>query len=72
MIQQPTYDIVQRLLEGRTNGTDLRWAVTAVHVEAAEEIERLRERVAILEAELRVAYQLPNAIDRAFEQEPGR
>ena len=34
--------------------------------------ERLRARVAILEAELRVAYQLPNAIDRAFEQEPER
>jgi len=36
-------DIVKRLREGRTNGTDLRWSVTDAHREAATEIERLRE-----------------------------
>ena len=36
--------------------------------EAATEIERLQEQVAILEAELRVAYEMPEAINRAFEQ----
>jgi hypothetical protein len=30
----------------------------------------LRERVAILEAELRVAYKLPKAIDDAFDHQP--
>lgn len=35
-------DIVKRLREGRTVGTDLRWQVTDIHVEAAAEIEQLR------------------------------
>jgi hypothetical protein len=34
---------------------------------AADEIERLQERIAILEAELRVAYKLPDAIDHSFQ-----
>ena len=37
------WDIVQRLREGRTNGSNLLWSVTAIHREAADEIERLRE-----------------------------
>jgi hypothetical protein len=36
------FDIVIRLREGRTDGTDLRWDVTDVHREAADEIVRLR------------------------------
>lgn len=35
-------DLVKRLREGRTDGSDLRWTVTDIHVEAAAEIERLR------------------------------
>jgi hypothetical protein len=47
-------DIVKRLREGRRNdGTDLRWVVTEVHIEAADEIERLR--VALREAEKIIA-----------------
>lgn len=34
-------DIRKRLREGRTDGTDLRWTVTEVHREAADEIDRL-------------------------------
>ena len=37
-----TTDLVKRLREGRTDGTSLRWAVTPIHTEAADEIERLR------------------------------
>ena len=32
--------------------------------------DRLRERVAILEAELRVAYKLPAAINKAIDEMP--
>lgn len=35
-------DIVRRLREGRTEGTDLRWQPSDIHREAAAEIERLR------------------------------
>lgn len=35
-------DIVTRLRTGQTEGSYLRWHVTSVHVEAADEIERLR------------------------------
>lgn len=42
---QDDIDIVIRLREGRTNGSYLRWAVTDVHQEAANEIERLRTLV---------------------------
>ena len=37
------WDIVQRLREGRTNGSNLLWGVSDIHREAADEIERLRE-----------------------------
>lgn len=37
-------DIVNRLREGSTDGTELKWAVTEVHLEAADELERLREQ----------------------------
>ena len=40
-------DIVKRLREGRTEGTDLRWQVTDIHLEAADEIERLRAIVRV-------------------------
>ena len=43
--QQGMSDIVKRLREGRTDGTDLRWSVTDVHLEAAAEIARLRAEV---------------------------
>lgn len=36
------WNIVQRLRDGRTNGSNLLWSVTAIHREAADEIERLR------------------------------
>lgn len=43
-------DIVERLREGRTNGTALRWCVTDIHREAADEIEWLRkERLKLIE-----------------------
>lgn len=42
------WDIVVRLREGRSNGTDLRWTVTQVHREAADEIEQLRNRIKML------------------------
>lgn len=34
-------DLVKRLREGRTRGTDLRWHVTDIHIEAADLIEQL-------------------------------
>lgn len=43
------FDLVTRLREGRTNGTDLRWRVTDTHIEAADEIERLRHIIRQLE-----------------------
>jgi hypothetical protein len=42
-------DIVKRLREGRTDDTDLRWQVTDIHREAADNIEQLRERIVWLE-----------------------
>ena len=39
-------DLIERLREGRTTGTDLRWTVTPEHLEAAAEIERLRAKLA--------------------------
>ena len=38
-------DIVTRLREGRSNGSNHRWTVTNIHREAADEIERLRAEV---------------------------
>lgn len=38
-------DIVTRLREGRSTGTALRWTVTDVHREAADEILRLQKLV---------------------------
>ena len=35
-------DIVTRLRAGTTDGTSLTWAVTDIHQEAADQIERLR------------------------------
>lgn len=35
-------DILERLRTGSTDGTALRWSVTPVHIEAADEIEKLR------------------------------
>ena len=46
MSQDELIDLVIRLREGRTNGSHLRWAVTDVHQEAADEIERLRMLIA--------------------------
>lgn len=37
--------------------------------ELSREIERLREKVAILEAELRVAYKLPAEVDRRMSEQ---
>jgi hypothetical protein len=55
-------DIVRRLREGRTDGTDLRWDVTDVHREAADEIERLH-------AALKVAYgYMPTVRDELYGQ----
>ena len=45
-------DIVERLREGRTDGTALRWSVTDIHHEAASEIERLRLAFTELNAEV--------------------
>lgn len=46
-------DLVERLREGRRDdGTDLRWMVTPIHLEAASEITRLQERVEELSAAL--------------------
>jgi hypothetical protein len=43
-------DVVERLREGRTDGTVLRWSVTDIHREAAAEIEWLRkERLKLIE-----------------------
>ena len=39
-------DIVDRLRGGITDGTQLRWMVTPIHQEAADEITRLRAAVA--------------------------
>jgi hypothetical protein len=38
-------DLVTRLREGRMDGTGLRWSVTDIHREAADEIARLRRFV---------------------------
>ena len=47
-----TDDLVKRLREGRTKGSNLEWRVTAVHLEAAARIEELEAEVARLRAEL--------------------
>lgn len=36
------WDLVTRLREGRSNGSNLRWTVRSEHIEAADEIDRLR------------------------------
>lgn len=36
------WDLVTRLREGRSNDSNLQWTVTSVHIEAADEIDRLR------------------------------
>lgn len=46
MTKPAKYDLVARLREGRTEGMDLRWHVSAIHNEAAD-------RIANLEAALR-------------------
>lgn len=46
MSDEQQYDLVTRLREGRTNGTALRWQVFAIHLEAADEIERLTAQLA--------------------------
>jgi hypothetical protein len=43
-----TDDLVKRLREGRTKGSNLEWRVTAVHLEAAARIEELEAEVARL------------------------
>lgn len=40
-------DIVERLRNGRTIGSNSTWLVTPTHLEAADEIERLRKRLAV-------------------------
>ena len=35
-------DIVERLRTGPTDGTNLKWVVRPIHIESADEIERLR------------------------------
>lgn len=35
-----TQDLIARLREGRTNGTELRWQVTDIHLEAANVLEQ--------------------------------
>lgn len=44
-------EIVDRLREGKTPGSHLRWQVTPLHIEAADHIEALERKVAELEAE---------------------
>ena len=39
----------------------------AERAEAADEIDLLREKVAVLEAELRVLYKMPAAINKAID-----
>lgn len=39
MTEQEIAELVKRLREGRTPGTDLRWAVTEIHREAADALE---------------------------------
>lgn len=58
-------DIVERLREGRTDGTALRWAVTDIHREAADEIERLRAEVERLKK--RVSWQRDQTV-RAYAE----
>jgi multidrug resistance efflux pump len=45
-------DIVERLREGKTDGTHLRWMVTNIHLEAAAEVERLRGENSYLSEEV--------------------
>jgi uncharacterized small protein (DUF1192 family) len=45
-----TDDLVKRLREGRTKGSNLEWRVTAVHLEAAARIAELEAEVARLKA----------------------
>ena len=52
MAKEKTYTIQERLREGRTDGTALRWMVTPIHTEAADVIDALvedkeRDRIAI-------------------------
>lgn len=54
---------------GRTTMTDEAGNLDSMIAALEVEIERLLEKIAILEAELRVAYRLPAAIDRAFGEE---
>jgi hypothetical protein len=55
---EPELDaLVERLREGRTNGTALRWTVTPIHLEAAQAIAELRAQLAAKEAEIADMHQ---------------
>jgi hypothetical protein len=46
-------DIKTRLREGRTDGSNLRWTVGEIHIEAADTIASLERRVEELEGEVK-------------------
>jgi hypothetical protein len=48
-------DLIKRLREGRTTGSNLRWSVTDIHREAAAALSEAQATIARLEAALREA-----------------
>lgn len=54
------WPLTVRLREGRTNGTDLRWSVGPIHIEAADEIDRVNDINADLLEALRAIVMHPS------------
>lgn len=66
------YDLITRLREGRTSGTDLQWITTPIHHEAADAIELLakeRDNAEGARAGLEIGYQAAHAEIRRLEAE---
>jgi hypothetical protein len=54
-------DLVKRLTEGRTTGSNLRWTVTDIHREAAVALTEAQATIARLEAALE--FYAPKEVD---------
>jgi hypothetical protein len=61
-------DLVKRLREGRTDGTQLRWQVTDTHREAANKIESITRERDVAFAERALAREARYAADAEIER----
>jgi hypothetical protein len=67
-----TDDLVKRLREGRTKGSNLEWRVTAVHLEAAARIEELEAYVAQIEKAAQDAVEALRSTGSAWPMAAGK